>query len=311
VGNRMMGARVNGSIVTIDHELSTGDRVEILLNPNRSPSLDWLKIVKTSQARSKIKQWYKKQNRADNILRGRDLLETEAKKINLPLAELLADGREAIVCQRFNCTDMESLCAAVGYGGIRETQVIMRLQREYEKMQPPAGEEEILRQIEEEAEKSQVYKNKSGIHIQEVGDVNVRFSKCCHPLPGDAIVGFVTRGRGMSIHRADCVNIANLNETERGRLMEADWQLPEKTAENQTYHVDLRIICDDRDNLLVEIMKFFTDEKVKVTALSARTDKSNAIFNIGIEINDSKHLDWLCSRLLRKRSIQEINRVLA
>jgi GTP pyrophosphokinase len=311
VGNRMIGARVNGSIATFDHVLKTGDRVEIITNQNRSPSLDWLKIVKTSQARSKIRQWFKKQNRAENIMLGRELLETEARKMNVPLPELLADGRGENICERFNCADMETLYAAVGFGGIRETVVSSRLYREYEKTLPPADDEEILRQIEEGAEKPAVYKKESGIHVQGVGDTNVRFSKCCNPLPGDEIVGFITRGRGTSIHTANCANIINLDEINRQRLIDAQWQLPERTAGSPTYHAELRILCDDRDGLLMDVHRFFIDEKVKVTALSVRTEKFDAIFNVGIEINDSRHLDWLCSKLLQKRSVQEIKRVFA
>jgi GTP pyrophosphokinase len=306
----MMGARVNGRIVPIDYVLETGDRVEILASQNvKGPSSDWLKIVKTNQARSKIKQWFKKQNRSENILKGRELLETEAKKMNLSLTDLLAGGREEIAVSRFNCIDWESLCATVGFGGIRETQVIGRLYREYEKTLPPAGEEEILRQIEEEASKLQHYNKKSGINVRGIGDVNVRFSKCCNPLPGDEIIGFITRGRGMSIHRSDCVNVTNMGEIDRMRLIDAVWQLPEKSEGSITYHVDLRILCDDRDGLLIDIHRFFTDEKVKVTTLSARTEKSDAIFNIGIEIFDSDHLDKLCKKLGQKRSVQEIHRV--
>jgi GTP pyrophosphokinase len=310
VGNRMVGARVNGIIATFDHILSTGDRVEILTSQNtKGPGKDWLKLVKTSQARSKINQWFKKENRSDNAVRGRELLEAEAKKINIPLSELLADGREEVVFRRFNTPNRESLYATVGYGGVRETQVISRLHREYEKMYPSINNEDIIRLIEEEADKPQDRKKKSGIFVHGIGDVNVRFSKCCGPLPGDEIIGFITRGRGMSIHRSDCTNITNLDEINRKRLIDAEWQLPEKINDSMTYHADLRILCDDRDGLLMDIHKFFIDEKVKVTSLNARTEKSDAIFNIGIEIDNSGHLDRLCNKLMQNRSVQDIKRV--
>jgi GTP pyrophosphokinase len=308
VGNRMMGARVNGLMVPIDRELATGDRVEIMTSQNvKGPSHGWLNIVKTSQARSKIKHWFKKQNRYENILRGRELLETEAKKLNVSLSELLNDGRDEIIINRFNCVDFDGLCATVGFGGIRETQVISRLYREYEKKLPDTSEEDIIRLIEEAAQPF-INKTRSGISVRGVGDSNVRFSKCCGPLPGDEIIGFITRGRGVSIHRSDCINIAHLDELDRRRLIEAEWHLPEKSAESASYHADLRILCDDRDGLLIEIHKFFTDEKVKITTLQVRTEKSDAIFNVGIEIDNSEHLDRICSKLLQKRSIQDISR---
>jgi GTP pyrophosphokinase len=296
--------------VTLDYTLSTGDQVDIIVSQgSKGPGKDWLNIVKTSQARSKIRQWFKSQNRPENVLRGQELLEAEAKKTNVALSDLLAEGREGMIVERFNCIDFESLCATVGSGGIRETQVISRLYREYDRAHPSTDIDDIIRIIEEDAVKLLGYKKKSGIYVNGIGDVNVRFSKCCGPLPGDAIIGFITRGRGMSIHRSDCINITSMDVQNQKRLMHAEWKLPERTSEGSFYHADLRIVCDDRDGLLIDIHKFFIDEKVKVSSLNARVDKADAIFDIGIEIDNSEHLNRLCSKLNQKRDVQNIRRV--
>jgi GTP pyrophosphokinase len=308
VGNRMIGARVNGRIVTVDHVLSTGDRVEILTSNNaKGPSKDWLKLVKTAQARSKINQWYKKQNRTENIQRGREFMEDAAKEVKVPLDELLADGRDAEVLVRFNCKDLEQLYIMVGVGGLKEKQVVNLLFRDWEKAQPHPTDEEIMQAILDDAAVTDKRKQKSGIVIKGIGDTDVRFAKCCGPLPGDEILGFVTRGRGLTVHRTDCVNIMHLDELDRRRLMDAQWHLQEKPG--QTYHTDLHILCDDKDGLLAEIYRVFQDEKIKINALNVRADKTVALFNIGVEVSNGEHLTRLFTRLRKDFNVHELSRV--
>jgi len=308
VGNRMNGARVNGRIVTMDYVLATGDRVEILTSQNiKGPSRDWLKIVKTAQARSKINQWFKKQNREENLLKGQEMLAEAAVELKVPIDELLAEGRDADALVRFNCKDMEQLYILIGVGGLKEKQVVNHLFREWEKAQPAPSDEEVMQAIMDEAANTQARNKNSGIVIKGLGDTNVRFARCCGPIPGDEIVGFVTRGRGMSVHRSDCVNIIHLDELERKRLMDAQWQIPERTGRN-TYHSDLRIICDDKDGLLADIHRIFQDEKIKITSINARTDKGEAELNVGVEVTDGEQLTRLFAKLQREFPVQEISR---
>jgi GTP pyrophosphokinase len=304
----MNGARVNGRIVTMDYVLSTGDRVEILTSQNvKGPSRDWIKLVKTAQARSKINQWFKRQNRVENIQRGREALEESARDTKVPLDELLADGREADALARFNCKDLEQLYQMVGVGGLKEKQVINHLFRDWEKAQPLPSDEEILQTIMDEAAAVTTRKQKSGIVIKGIGDTDVRFAKCCGPLPGDEILGFVTRGRGLTVHRTDCVNIKHLDELDRRRLMDAQWHVPERAG--HTYHTDLHILCDDRDGLLADIYRAFQEEKIKITSLNVRADKAVALFNVGVEVADGEHLTRLFTKLRREFNVHELSRV--
>ena len=309
VGNRMVGARVNGRIVTVDYVLSTGDRVEIMTSQNnKGPSRDWLKFVKTAQARSKINQWFKKQDREVNIKKGREALEDAAKEVvKIPLDDLLADKRDADVLARFNCKDMDQLYAMIGVGGLKEKQVINHLFKEYEKIQPLPSDEDIIQNILDEAALAGMRKQKSGIVIKGIGDTNVRFGKCCGPLPGDEILGFVTRGRGLTIHRTDCVNITHMDELERRRLMDAQWHVPERSG--HTYHTDLHILCDDRDGLIADIYRAFQEEKIKITSFNVRADKTVALFNIGVEVADGEHLTRLFTKLRREFTVHELSRV--
>jgi len=307
VGNRMIGAKVNGRIVTNDYTLLTGDRVEILTSQNtKGPSRDWIKIVKTAQARTKINQWFKRQDREENIQKGRELLELSAMELNVTLDELLADKRDEDTLRRFNCKDMDQLYVMVGVGGLKEKQVVNRLYKEYEKTLPPPTDEELIEDLLSESASLPGRKTQSGIVIRGVGDTDVRFAKCCSPIPGDEIVGFITRGRGMSVHRTDCTNIIHLDEFDKRRLIETVWQVPEKSG--HTYHTDLRLLCDDRDGLLADITRIFSDEKIKVTTLHVNTDQADAIIHIGLEIVDGERLDQLSQRLLRIRSVHEISR---
>jgi len=313
VGNKMIGARVNGKIVTFDYQLTNGDQVEIITSQNsKGPSRDWLKLVKTSQAKSKINQWFKKQNKEENIIKGKELLEKEAKKKGLNLPDLLHPKRVSVVLNKYSFVDWDSLCASIGHGGLKETQVINRLYEEYkkelEKTKPKISPEELPQKQVAESYLKTVSKQNS-ILVKGVSDLSVRFSKCCSPVPGDEIIGYVTRGRGVSIHRTDCVNIINMAELERFRLIEAEWQLPEKGTDGVYYHADIRIICSDTMGLLTEISRIFTDEKVEVKTMNARTEETGSIFNVGIEITGRHQLDKIINRLQKMQGIREVVRI--
>ncbi len=309
IGNKMIGARVNGKIVTFDYKLSSGDRVEVITSNNsKGPSRDWLSIVKTSQARNKINQWFKKENKEENIVRGKELLEREAKKKSVNLSELLSNDRKQVVINKFSFQDWNALCAAIGHGGIKEGQVLNRLQEDFEKEAAKNQPTIILENGEQAVIFERNRKKKSGIIVKGVGDIDVRFSQCCSPVPGDEIIGFITRGRGVSIHRTDCVNIIHMDEITRQRLLDAEWQLPDKTSDSVTYQAAIKVISDDRMDLLTDISRILSEEKTPVKQLNARTSNGEAIFDIGLLISNRGQLDRVRTRILNLQGVHDIER---
>ncbi len=319
VGNTMVGARVNNRIVNFDYVLKNGDRVEIVTSQNtKGPSRDWLKFVKTSQAKSKINQWYKKLNKEENIVRGRELLEREAKRKNYNLADILTPKAMEAVLERYSFRDWDSICAAVGHGGLKEGQIINKLYDIYEAEQKKKKTaQEILREQEEtikahlessQTEQPNRKKSKSGIYVHGIGDIEVRFSKCCSPVPGDEIVGFVTRGRGVSIHRTDCINIINLSEEERSRLLEAEWTVDRTTS--GSYSVDIRIFAIDRDSLTFDILKIVIDENLSVNNINARPVKNGkAVVDLSLKISNVEQLEIFCKKVMNVGGVESIERV--
>lgn len=314
VGNKMVGARVNGKIVTFDYTLQNGDIVEIVTSQNsKGPSRDWLKIVKSSQAKNKIAQWFKKEDKEENILRGKELLEREAKRKGYDLNIIFKEEFKQIITEKYGFGKWDSLCATVGHGGIKEGQIINKLFEEYEKEQKREQRkhfsiEDMVTQNDNSQKSSP--KAKSGVIIKDIGDVPVRFSKCCNPVPGDEIVGFVTRGRGVSIHRTDCINIINLDADERHRLLEAEWHKSDKEVKKLSYQAEIRLVCNETLTLLMDISKIFTDESIPVKALNARTTKEhNSIFDITIEIDSKQKLESVINKLLTIKDVKDVLRV--
>jgi GTP pyrophosphokinase len=313
VGNKMVGARVNGKIVTFDYEIKNGDRIEIVTSQNsRGPSRDWLKIVKSSQAKSKINQWFRKEYKEENILRGKELIDKYAKAKVLPLNELLIPKWMDKVQRKYGFKNWNSVLASIGHGGLKEGQVVNRLYEEYKRAKNNiviTPDDEIIKEVTESANNIKPKKSKSGIIVKGIEDLAVRFSKCCNPVPGDEIIGFITRGRGISIHRTDCVNMINLNEDERHRLIEAEWQFEEKVDNKRLYQVEIQIIGTERVGLLVDISKVLTEEMVPVKSLNARSVSSNkSVFNIVMEINGVDQLNKLTKKIRNIEGIVDIIR---
>ena len=226
VGNKMVGARVNGKLVNIDYKIQNGDRIEILTSQNsKGPSRDWLNIVKSTQAKNKINQWFKKEFKESNIIRGKEMIAAYCKSKGINLADITNPKYMEVVQKKYGFRDWDAVLAAIGHGGLKEGQVVNRLMEEYNKEHKQELTDEVVLERVAEANKNKVHiaKSKSGIVVKGIDDVAVRFSRCCNPVPGDEIVGFVTRGRGLSIHRTDCVNIIHLTEAERARLIDAEW----------------------------------------------------------------------------------------
>ncbi|MCL1844129.1 MAG: bifunctional (p)ppGpp synthetase/guanosine-3',5'-bis(diphosphate) 3'-pyrophosphohydrolase [Defluviitaleaceae bacterium] len=309
VGNRMIGARVNGKMVPIDHELHTGDQVEIITSNNAKPHRDWLKVVKTNTARTKITQWFNKESRDENLRKGREALEESVREADaaVSLEELLADGREADVLERFHCKVLDQLLILIGVGGLKEKQVANYLYREYEKTLPAPSDEELIQSLLETSEKIEKHKSGSGIIVNGIGDTAVRYARCCGPLPGDEILGFITRGRGLTVHRTDCINLLHMDEFDRRRLIETHW--PANKKPENTYHTEMRLNCDDRDGLLADISRVITEEKVKVKTLNARTVQSEAVFYIGMQVQDGEQLEILTKKMRVIPGVCDITRV--
>ena len=314
IGNKMTGAKVNGKIVTFDYVLKNGDRIEILtLQGSKGPSRDWLKIVKTTQAKTKINQWFRRQFKQEDIIKGKELLEACAKQRGYVLSSLMDSQCVENVHRRYGLKDWDSVCASIGYGSIKEKQIIQRLIDENVKNKKPiVTAEQILQAHEEPTKKAAPYevpqKSKSGIVVNGVGDVAVRFSRCCRPLPGDEIVGYITRGRGISIHRTDCVNITNMPEDEKERLINAEWFKEEEIKRN--YITEIQITGADRMGIILDISKILTDMRIAVKSLNARTTKSSeAIFNVRIEISHTYQLEEIIRKMRQIPDVFEVIRV--
>ncbi len=308
IGNRMVGCRVNGIIVPFDYTLLSGDRVTIMTSQNsKGPSRDWLNIVKTNQARTKINQWFKKENREENIARGKDILDKEAKKKCLSLSELLTTERKNLVLNKFGFPDWNSLCAAVGHGGVKETQVINRLKEDFITEQERNNPPEI--RLHKDNAPFKHSSKKSGIVVNGTDDVSVRFSKCCCPVPGDEIIGFVTKGRGVSIHRTDCINILMLDDISRHRLVETEWQLDGTNDQSNHYNAHIRITGTDRVGLLFDVSKMFSEEKVPVMDFTAQVLDGVALFTAIIIIDTKAQLDKITKKLSNLKGVKTVDRV--
>lgn len=313
VGNKMIGARVNDRIVTIDYELQNGDRVEIITSQNsKGPSLDWLNIVKSTQARTKINQWFKSTQKDDNIAKGRELVEKYMKSHGITEMGIFAPEYENLVMAKYSIKDWDSVLAAIGHGGLKEGQVINRLLGEYNKKNkiPNITDEDVLETAK--GNPDEIYKeakHKSGIMVKGIHDVAVRFAMCCSPVPGDDIVGFVTRGRGVTIHRTDCVNIVNLNRAERDRLIEAQWDKLTTEFTTEKYMAEISMYAVNRTGMLVDISRIMSENDLDVTSLNVRVNKQQlATIDMGFKVSSNDELNRIITKLKTIDGITDITR---
>lgn len=315
VGNKMVGARVNGNLVNIDYQIQNGDRVEIMTSQNsKGPSRDWLSIVKSTQAKNKINQWFRSEFKEDNIIRGKEYLNNYCRVQGINLNELLKTDYMESCMRKYGFRDWDSVLAAVGHGGLKEGQVVNKLQDAYRKNNPShTTDREILQAVNErqgtQSRKPAAVKSKSGIVVAGINDVSVRFSKCCSPVPGDEILGFVTRGRGVSIHRTDCVNMMNLPDQDRQRIIEAEWETEEQGNAEELYDTEIIIYAYDRIGILMDITKILTENKVAVTSINSRTSKQGiATINLRFGTRSAEELRDLIKKLRQVESVKEIER---
>ncbi|BCJ93485.1 GTP pyrophosphokinase [Anaerocolumna cellulosilytica] len=313
VGNKMVGARVNGKLVNIEYVIQNGDRIEIITSQNsKGPSRDWLSLVKSTQAKNKINQWFKTELKEDNITKGKDMIIAYCKTKGIVLSDLLKTEFMSRVMSKYGFRDWDSIYAAVGHGGLKEGQVINKLKDEFDKKhKKDITDEKVLETITDvkENKPASFAKSRSGIVVEGIHDVAVRFSKCCSPVPGDEIVGFVTRGRGVSIHRTDCINLMNLSEEDRARLIEAEWNVSSDKAQGELYTAEIKIYANNRSGVLVDVSKILTENKIDVTSMTVRTSKQGtATISVGFEINGVEQLRYIVAKLRSIESVLDIER---
>jgi len=305
VGHRCIGAKVNGRIVPLEYKLKNGDIVEILTSKQSSgPSRDWLNFVKTSQAKSRIKSWFKKEQRQENIIKGRDSLEMELKRNHLDVKEFLKEERLADISTKFSFNRTEDLYAAIGDGAITANQVIGKLKEEYF---PEKKIDELL--IAPAAKSgSQLHRDKpsTAVRVKGVEDVVARLSHCCNPLPGDEIVGYITRGKGVSVHRVDCPNIKAHARTEADRIVEVDWI----SANPTVYMVEIEVTAIDRARLTADVVTVIADAHITLHSVFSRaTRNSMATINLKLQIKDLDHLHAIMQRISKVKDVVEVRRV--
>ena len=314
VGNKMIGARVNGKLVTIDYEIQNGDRIEILTSQNsKGPSRDWLNVVKSTQAKSKINQWFKNEFKEENIVKGKELLNTYCRSRSINIQNLLKPDYMEAIMRKYGFRDWDAVLAAIGHGGLKEGQIINKMMEFYENDHKTVlTNEQVIEQIKENSQNAQnepaKMRSGNGIIVKGIHDLAVRFSKCCSPVPGDEIIGFVTRGRGISIHRTDCINILNLPEIERERLIDAEWEdTPDK--ETGKYLAEIKIYANNRNGLLADISRALTEKNIDILSVNTRTSKQGlATMLISFEISGREELIRITDKIRSIDSVIDIER---
>lgn len=301
VGNRCIGAKVNNKIVPLDYQLKTGDIVEILTSKHSyGPSRDWLKLVKSSQARNKIRNWFKKEQREESIAKGQEMLEAALKKQDVDGTGLLSGDRVKEVARQFNFPEVEDMFAAVGYGGISPAQVVNRLTQG---LQTEEEKPFVLPDVKVIPSRRH-NRNGLGVKVKGVDNLLVRLSRCCNPVPGDDIEGFITQGRGVSVHRVGCPNLANV---EQARMVPVEWE----GVADHFYNVDLEATGLDRQGLLNEVLQAVSGTGVNLTAVSGRADRRGmATINLSISIHNLGHLQSVVEKIKRVRDIYSVQRIM-
>ena len=311
VGNKMVGAKVNGKLVPIDYVIQNGDRIEVITSQNsRGPSRDWLNIVKSTQAKNKINQWFRSELKEENILHGKDMINAYAKSKGINFADINKPEYQEKIIRKYGFHDWNSCLATVGHGGLKESQIVNRMYDEYQKDHPVlVTDQDVLDSVAGNKPAEALQHSKSGIVVKGLYDVAVHFSKCCSPVPGDEIVGFVTRGRGVSIHRTDCVNILHLSDMERARLIEAEWQAGAEREEFGEYHAEIKIFAHDRAGLLVDITRVFTEADINISGIHSKTSKQGiATIEVAFQTKGRDQITKIVEKIRQIESVMDIER---
>ena len=307
VGHRCVGAKVNGKIVPLDYTLQNGDIADIITSKTGKPSLDWLNIVGSSESKNKIRNWFKRENKEENIEKGLEALEREAKRLNYSWKELCCDNRIQQVVKQLKSNTENELYAACGYGGIPVSTVLLRLVELYKKSKEHEDARKTTEQIIEKLKVQGAKKAKNGTGVLVKGEpgVMVRMAKCCNPVPGDDIIGYITRGRGVSVHRSDCTSLGHTPE-DLERMIEVSWD----EASNESFHVGIDIQAYDRSGILMEVMAVLSELKITITNMNAKVleNTKNVMINIVVEIRDISQLDFVMTKLRRIREVYTVQR---
>ena len=307
VGHRCVGAKVNGKIVPLDYTLQNGDIVDIITSKTGKPSLDWLNIVGSSESKNKIRNWFKRENKEENIEKGLEALEREAKRLNYSWKELCCDNRIQQVVKQLKSNTENELYAACGYGGIPVSTVLLRLVELYKKSKEHEDARKTTEQIIEKLKVQGAKKAKNGTGVLVKGEpgVMVRMAKCCNPVPGDDIIGYITRGRGVSVHRSDCTSLGHTPE-DLERMIEVSWD----EASSESFHVGVDIQAYDRSGILMEVMAVLSELKITITNMNAKVleNTKNVMINIVVEIRDISQLDFVMTKLRRIREVYTVQR---
>lgn len=307
VGHRCVGAKVNGKIVPLDYTLQNGDIVDIITSKTGKPSLDWLNIVGSSESKNKIRNWFKRENKEENIEKGVEALEREAKRLNYSWKELCCDNRIQQVVKQLKSNTENELYAACGYGGIPVSTVLLRLVELYKKSKEHEDARKTTEQIIEKLKVQGAKKAKNGTGVLVKGEpgVMVRMAKCCNPVPGDDIIGYITRGRGVSVHRSDCTSLGHTPE-DLERMIEVSWD----EASSESFHVGIDIQAYDRSGILMEVMAVLSELKITITNMNAKVleNTKNVMINIVVEIRDISQLDFVMTKLRRIREVYTVQR---
>ncbi|WP_112181449.1 MULTISPECIES: bifunctional (p)ppGpp synthetase/guanosine-3',5'-bis(diphosphate) 3'-pyrophosphohydrolase [Paraliobacillus] len=309
VGNQTIGARINGKMEPLDYQLKNGDIVEVLTSKHSyGPSRDWVKMAQTSQAKNRIKQFFKKQQRDENVVKGKEMVDKEVKATGFALKDAITTDNLKRVAERFNFISVEDMYAAVGYQGITAAQIATRLTEKLRKEEEHQELEQILEGAQKKTVKPKAYRKKdSGVKVEGVDNLLVRLSKCCNPVPGDKIVGFITKGRGVSVHRVDCPNIkAELTDE---RLLYVEWE--DSNTDIKQYHVDLEISGYDRRGLLNDVLQSVNEMRTNITAVNGKSDRNKmAVIHLTILIHNLGHLRKIVDRLKQIKDVYTVERVL-
>ena len=307
VGHRCVGAKVNGKIVPLDYTLQNGDIVDIITSKTGKPSLDWLNIVGSSESKNKIRNWFNRENKEENIEKGLEALEREAKRLNYSWKELCCDNRIQQVVKQLKSNTENELYAACGYGGIPVSTVLLRLVELYKKSKEHEDARKTTEQIIEKLKVQGAKKAKNGTGVLVKGEpgVMVRMAKCCNPVPGDDIIGYITRGRGVSVHRSDCTSLGHTPE-DLERMIEVSWD----EASSESFHVGIDIQAYDRSGILMEVMAVLSELKITITNMNAKVleNTKNVMINIVVEIRDISQLDFVMTKLRRIREVYTVQR---
>ncbi|WNS74421.1 bifunctional (p)ppGpp synthetase/guanosine-3',5'-bis(diphosphate) 3'-pyrophosphohydrolase [Bacillus sp. DTU_2020_1000418_1_SI_GHA_SEK_038] len=308
IGNKTIGAKISGKMVTLDYKLKTGDIIEILTSKHSyGPSKDWLKLAQTSQAKNKIRQFFKKQRRDENVEKGKEQIEKEIRNMDFDLKEILTAENIKRVAEKFNFMNEEDMYAAVGYNGVTALQVANRLTEKLRRKRDKEQEADITNAVSELRSFPSTKKRESGVRVSGIDNLLIRLSRCCNPVPGDEIVGFITKGRGVSVHRADCTNI--VNDEAKERLIPVEWETD--LNDRKEYSVEIEITGFDRRGLLNEVLQAVNESKTNISAVSGRSDRNKAAtINMTIAIQNVNHLQKVVERIKQIPDVYAVRRIM-